>query len=103
MNPTTRLQLEELRKEAFKRLESDKHKRTLEDTRLITYAIRSTSVAVSVNPERRVHWRGVLEQIRRDVRTYPIYDCLAMWLDPDAGLAHYEPEVILAIAKELLR
>lgn len=89
MKPTTRLQLEELRKEAFKRLEIDKHKATVDERRSINSSLRGAISLVS-------------RQALSDIRVYPIWDCLAMWLDTNSGLAHYEPEVILTIAKELL-
>jgi len=42
---------------------------------------------------------GVVIQIERDIVTkYKLYDALAMWLDPDGGLAKYEPDMIRKIA-----
>ena len=96
LDTTTRLKLEELRKEAFKRLEDDKHKATDKERRGIFFSGQSIAPVEPRNVERLV------KQMGKDIKTYPIYDCLAMWLDPDYGLAHYEPEIILAVGERLL-
>jgi len=37
---------------------------------------------------------AVLIQMGRDLRVYLLYDALAMWLDPVAGLAPHAPEML---------
>lgn len=92
MDATTRLKLEELRKEAFKRLETDKRRANMVERHYILTNQRLLESPV-----------GISEQMYRDLRIYPIYDCLAMWLDPYAGLAHYAPELLLDIGERLLQ
>ena len=96
MDATTRLKLEELRKEAFKRFETDRRKATIGERESTLWI---TLEAPRQYPEVRV---SLLTQILRGLRIYPLYDCLAMWLDPDAGLAHYAPELLLSIGTRLM-
>ncbi len=44
---------------------------------------------------------AVVCQMQRDLKIYPLFDALAMWVQPKSGLAEYEPN-ITAIAKLLI-
>jgi hypothetical protein len=80
--------LNEYREQAFSRLQEKRYrKRPTEDDVLAIYLIAKSCDT----PE------PVMRQMSRDLRVYLLYDSLAMWLDPRAGLAAYAPEAIMAI------
>jgi hypothetical protein len=45
---------------------------------------------------------AIQEQIQRDIKIYLFYDALAMWLDPELGLASYYPREFVEIGKRFL-
>lgn len=82
--------LNEYREQALERLQEGRYrKRPTEDDALAIYMIaRSYDVT-----------QPLMRQMGRDLRVYLLYDSLAMWLDPKAGLAAYAPEAMLAIGR----
>lgn len=98
MDATTRLKLDQLRDEAFKRLETDKRKATIDERESAVIMFVGTAEYMDISDGLRM-----LTQILKDLRLYPIYDCLAMWLDADYGLAYYEPQLILDVANQFLK
>jgi len=85
--------LETYREKAFERLHQAKYRRRpTEDDVLAVYLIaRSYEVP-----------QAVLHQMLRDLKIYLLYDSLAMWLDPKAGLALYAPEAVTEIGEYFL-
>ena len=81
-------ELEEYRAQAFERLRKREYRTRPrdEDVLLISTIGHQHLVAMPI-----------MGQIYRDLATYLLYDSLAMWLDPRAGLAAYVPEAMLAI------
>jgi hypothetical protein len=104
-NMITNIQLNMLRNQAFGKL-----KRGTPDTDLNTFSLEEQGRIQEIISDieckyhskgfQTVGYKGVLEQIYRDIRIYGYkkYDCLAMWLDPIGGLAAHEPELIARIA-----
>ena len=104
----TNIQLNMLRNQAFGKL-----KRGTQDTDLNTFSLEEQGKIQEIISDieckhhskgfQTVGYKGVLEQIYRDIRIYGYkkYDCLAMWLDPIGGLAAHEPELIARIAIEV--
>ena len=82
--------LNEYREKAFGRLrEKEYRKRPTEDDVLAIYLLAKEH---DTPPP-------VMQQMGRDLRIYLLYDSLAMWLDPRAGVAAYAPEAMLAIGR----
>lgn len=44
---------------------------------------------------------AVVCQMSRDLKIYPLFDAVAMWVQPDLGLAEYEPNIV-SIARILI-
>ncbi|MBW2675729.1 MAG: hypothetical protein JRD89_20375 [Deltaproteobacteria bacterium] len=44
---------------------------------------------------------AVRYQMERDLKVYPLFDAVAMWVQPKVGLAEHEPQII-PIAKILI-
>lgn len=42
---------------------------------------------------------GIAYQMWYDLRIYKLYDAVAMWTDHVAGLAHWEPDLILRVGE----
>jgi hypothetical protein len=82
--------LNEYRGKALERLqEREYRKRPTRDDALAIYMIaRSYDTP-----------QPLMQQMSRDLRVYLLYDSLAMWLDPKAGLAAYAPEAMTAIGR----
>lgn len=82
--------LNEYREKALERLQERKYrKRPTEDDALAIYLIARSNDTP----------QPVMQQMSGDLRVYLLYDSLAMWLDPKAGLAAYAPEALLAIGR----
>lgn len=92
-----------LRAKAFEKLEEDRKKgeKTLfsDDEKIaIMNLIDDERTMIRPQPE---HLSGIVQQIARDFNIgYKKFDCLAMWLDPEWGLAKYDPELIIMIAEK---
>lgn len=64
-----------------------------------------SSTQVSINIARWLPTTNsllLIEALKNDLTSMPIYDCLTLWLDCDRGLASQFPQEILNIAKQLL-
>lgn len=88
------IQLNQLRNQAFGKLKTEREK----------FSAYEMQQILDLITERHLFGEELSElekQILKDVRLYKKYDCLAMWLDPESGLAHWEPELIIKIATEV--
>lgn len=97
-------ELKILRNQAFKKLENNKEQFDLVEQGIIQEIIGNYQIREYYYPEMAPDsFLGVVAQIYRDVRIsgYKKYDCLAMWLDYENGLAKDEPELIKLIAVEV--
>lgn len=97
-------ELKELRKHAFEKLKIDKEQFSLEEQGEIQEIIQNYQIGKYYYPEMVPDsFIGVIKQIYKDIRIsgYKKFDCLAMWLDDENGLAKYEPELIARIAIEI--
>lgn len=86
--------LKKYRAESFKRLSQSKHRRKA--------CMPEIAQIESIMWDCDCIFDPIVTQIRRDLRYNLLYDALAMWLDPVAGLAAYMPDMILEIAKGFL-
>lgn len=86
------MNLEEARNQAFERLKTERRKATPHDATLVAAA----GLKYHVPPE---IWR----QLSYDLRAYPLYDALAMWLDEKGGLAAVVPGMMRAVADLFLK
>ncbi len=86
--------IETLRNKAVEKLKTESVKFTTQERlKIIQIAQLNYSPTES--------WIGCISQIKRDINTcYLKYDCLAMWLNSDEGLAKDEPDMIREIALE---
>ena len=93
MDTDTRLVLQVYRKICMKRLQDPKYRKrpTAAQASLILRMVDDC-----------MNW-GIVEQIERDLRIYKLYDALAMWADPQGGLAHYDPDTILKILRVFIK
>lgn len=97
-------ELKDLRNRAFKRLKTDKEQFSLVEQGTIQEIIQNYQIGNYYYPEMAPDsFIGVAAQIYRDIRVsgYKKYDCIAMWLDHENGLAKDEPELIKRIAIEV--
>lgn len=92
-----------LREKAFEKLEEDRKKgeKTLfSDAEKIGILYLVDEMRTMQRPQSE-HLSGIIQQITRDFNTgYKKFDCLAMWLDSELGLAAYDPELIIKIAEK---
>ena len=74
------------RTRAFEQLKANRCKATPHEMGLIA----ALALQHDVEP-------GIWHQLDTDLRTYPLYDALAMWLDHEAGLAVAVPAMMAAV------
>ena len=97
---TTRVEFDKMRNEAFEKLKTEREQFSLVEQGSIQEIIEDF---IFSNKSQSGSVLSIQHQIYRDVRIsgYKKYDCLAMWLDSENGLAKYEPELIKKIAIEV--
>ena len=78
---------ESAREKALERLKIDRHKATPHEQGLVA----ALALQHDVEP-------GIWNQLDYDLRTYPLYDAMGMWLDSEAGLAAAVPKMMAAVA-----
>ena len=78
------------RERAFERLQNREYRTRPRE--------RDVRAVYRIAEAHRLAW-PLLDQIERDLKAYLLYDSLAMWLDPKAGLAAYAPEAMIAIGR----
>ena len=76
---------ESAREKALERLKIDRHKATPHEQGLVA----ALALQHDVEP-------GIWHQLDNDLRVYPLYDALAMWLDSEEGLAAAVPGMMAA-------
>lgn len=79
------------REEALLRLEEDRHKATFAERAQVH------GIVLTYRPPAPIRL-----QIKHDLRTYPFYDALAMWLDVEGGLVRAAPGVMEKIVEAFL-
>lgn len=89
------MNLKQAREKALKRLEIERRKATPYEQALVAAMVAMFAVRHSVEPS---IWR----QLDYDLRIYPLYDALAMWLDEESGLASAAPEMMVEVARLFL-
>lgn len=96
----TKIELDEMRKESFKKLKTNRLKFNGKEIFGIIKIMKEYRADGKINDEDI--FVGVVQQIERDVKTgYKKYDSLCMWLDSNGGLSIHEPELIKRIAIEI--
>ena len=84
-----------MRDKAFEMLKSNKSKFNIVEKQKIVSIINSY---IENNNIPNSSFIGVVHQMHRDIILYKKYDCLAMWLDDESGLAKYEQMLIKEIS-----
>ena len=85
--------LSKYRKKALERLRKREYRRRANDDDILAIYLIARSYDVPAH---------MIQQMTHDLKTYLLYDSLAMWLDAKAGLASYAPEAMIAIGRYYL-